>query len=472
MTGEMGQVHRGVRGRLIAVVVVLIVLLPMAIFLYVYSFRQTLTRSYVGRQLRVSIVHCYELRSNLEDKMLKAHRWWFPGVEPGKSGASQVDLFLYTQTDLPVLAQYWLREITSGDEMIAYAVMVDQRGRVITSAGKGRTVPLPLVLQVPYGASVDAVLERLMLRIEQDPAATQAVFFPAKLGGRYMGGIHIGIKVEPVAGRVQSMLAAGNKRFLRLSLFGTAMLALLAAYIVQLNETTRQLQSQLEKEQQMGSVGRLAAGLAHEIRTPLNALKMNMQMLQDRLSGTRLDDEQYIHKRLDYICREASRLEVSVDDFLSLARPLEPQKTPSDINRLVDDVVEFMKPQCASQGVEIVTDYDESLPTVAVDEAQVGQIVQNLIRNARQALGGQGRITVATAAYNKCVEIRVSDNGPGVPAADRERIFEVFYTTKADGTGLGLSIVKRIAEAHGGKILLDNAPGGGAMFTVRFKLDA
>ena len=245
----------------------------------------------------------------------------------------------------------------------------------------------------------------------------------------------------------------------------------------------------------MSSVGRLAAGLAHEVRTPLNTLKMNVQMLQDRLVGQasslpikqqpgktapQTEDAEYIHRRLDYIYREATRLEVSVDDFLALARPPEAHKVPADINEALDDVIEFVRPQCASEGIEIARDFDESVPTLPLDVAQIGQAMQNLIRNARQALNGagqttatadrrgrEGRITISTRNVDGTLEIRVSDNGPGVSKADRKKIFDVFYTTKADGTGLGLSIVKRIVEQHEGEITVSDAPGGGAEFIIR-----
>jgi signal transduction histidine kinase len=470
MAADIDKGHLSIRGRLAAVATVLVVMLPLVIFVYTYSVRRDFGDRLVAKQLDESLKRCYALRNRVEHGLQEAHRLYFPGVPPDAPGADEADLFLYRQRYLEGMVKDWLDEIASRDEVVTYAIVVDQRGVVMTPPG-GAT-PQPALIEARYGEEPEAVLQRLLQQVATHPTNLYPLFIPAKVGGRYVGGIHFGLAVDGITAKAQRLVAIDNVRLLRMALFVTAFLALLAAYVVRLNDQTRELQSQLEQEKQMGSVGRLAAGLAHEIRTPLNALQMNLQMLHDRLGEMQLEDGEYIKRRLDYIHRTAARLEVSVDDFLALARPPAPQKTPADINHVVDDVVEFLRAQCTSEGIGITKHYDETLPPLSVDVSQIGQTMQNLIRNARQAVNGQGgRIAVSTARAGRYVEIRVADNGPGVPLDARERIFDVFYTTKPDGTGLGLSIVKRILEAHHGDILVGDAPGGGAEFTVRLPID-
>jgi len=501
----------GLRGRLFAAVAVLIVLLPLLILGLTYSLRKDLAPRLVAEQVEVSLRHCYGLRHRIELILRASHRLWFPGVPLNARGTKSASLLMYQQERVALSSEVrqWLSQIDPIDDIVESVRLVDNRGQTVARAGpasagsRGGILRHAKLVQEQPGEKLTELLARVV--DEMDPAsgggqgAAQSVFLPVRLGDRYVGGLYFDLSTRRVAARVEHLVVEGTQRRLMMSLFGTAFLALVAAYIVHLNKETRVLQSRLDQEKQMSSVGRLAAGLAHEVRTPLNALKMNLQMLQDRLVGPAFsqpidqqpvgtvseqplpsEDAEYIRRRLDYICREATRLEVSVDDFLALARPAAPQKVPADINEALDELIEFVRPQCNSEGIEIARNFDKSVPRLSLDVAQIGQAMQNLIRNARQALNGarqppatadshgwDRRITISTRNVNGTVEIRVSDNGPGVSKADRAKIFDVFYTTKADGTGLGLCIVKRIVEQHDGEISVADAPGGGAEFIMR-----
>ncbi len=112
-------------------------------------------------------------------------------------------------------------------------------------------------------------------------------------------------------------------------------------------------------------------------------------------------------------------------------------------------------------------DFDPELYPVPIDPQQFGQVVMNLVTNARDAVGEQGTITIRTRGTDEAIEIDVEDDGGGVKPGDEERIFEVFYSTKEEGSGLGLGIARRIVEEHGGELVLENHPGRGAVFKVR-----
>jgi len=141
------------------------------------------------------------------------------------------------------------------------------------------------------------------------------------------------------------------------------------------------------------------------------------------------------------------------------------------LSEVVDSVLEFLEPQCASRGIELVRDYADDLPPVQLDPAQFAQAVQNLVLNAVQALDRDGRITVATATHaDRGVALTVADDGPGIPDDVQNKIFEVFFTTRESGTGLGLNIVSRIVEEHGGTLTVDSRPGEGAAFRIQLPL--
>lgn len=217
------------------------------------------------------------------------------------------------------------------------------------------------------------------------------------------------------------------------------------------------------KQERLAYIGTLAAGLAHEIRNPLNALKMNVELIEDDLAER--DGE--LARRLGRIKREASQLQAILDEFLAFARPPEMQPMVTDLGQYLEDLLEFFEPEVRAAGVSIRRDFAPDPYPVRIDPAQFKHVILNLLKNAAEAIGEHGEITVSTRELEREVEIRVADNGGGVPAGNAEKVFEVFYSTKERGTGLGLAIARRIVEEHGGTLSLDNRPGLGAAFVIR-----
>jgi two-component system sensor histidine kinase HydH len=144
---------------------------------------------------------------------------------------------------------------------------------------------------------------------------------------------------------------------------------------------------------------------------------------------------------------------------------------PVDVAKVVFHVCDLLRPEAAARGIEIVPRIPETLPRVSADEAQLMQALVNLVINAVQAVGGNGRVQVNASmdARDGELSIQVVDTGPGVPADKQSAIFEPFFTTKAEGSGLGLWIVQQIITAHGGSVHVSNPAGGGAAFEMRLK---
>ncbi|NNC22356.1 GAF domain-containing protein, partial [Corallococcus exiguus] len=231
------------------------------------------------------------------------------------------------------------------------------------------------------------------------------------------------------------------------------------------------LYEKIRERDRLAALGEMAAGLAHEIRNPLGAIKGAAQCLDPRkLTG---EDGEF----LDVIVEEVNRLNGVVTAFLDYSRPLKQNFGPTDLNEVVTRTMRLIQndmPPTAELAVEL----DLRLPRSEGDAEQLKQVLINLVQNAVQALGSQpGRITVRTekperfgdlrSAGGEFVEVRVSDDGPGIPADQQTHIFVPFFTTKQKGTGLGLAICQRIVKNHGGSISVQSKMGEGTTFIIR-----
>jgi len=244
-----------------------------------------------------------------------------------------------------------------------------------------------------------------------------------------------------------------------------------------LSETNRRLelaQAEARRSERLAALGQLSAGLAHEIRNPLGVIKGSAEMLTQKLQAS----DELARELAGYISTEVNRLSSLVTEFLDFARPLHAQPHPADLTALLDRVLQIVAGRFPSEAVRIERHYAGGLPPVPLDESLCEQAFLNLVQNAYEAMQDAGhagtlRVEVRPTTQNdrKGVELRLADTGPGVPEELREEIFNPFVTTKKTGVGLGLSIVSKIVDGHHGSIHVENAPGGGAVFTLFFPLD-
>src|SRR6266436_1061312 len=255
----------------------------------------------------------------------------------------------------------------------------------------------------------------------------------------------------------------------------------------QLEETNRELrraEAEARRAERLAALGQLSAGLAHEIRNPLGVIKGSAEMLTQKLQAS----DALARELAGYISTEVNRLSDLVTEFLDFARPLHAEPHPADLIALLDRVLQIVADRFAgkqSSGTQepgkpvlVERHYASGLPLVPLDESLCEQAFLNLVQNAYEAMqeedhGGTLRVDVQPAIQNdrEGVELRLSDTGPGVPEELREEIFNPFVTTKKTGVGLGLSIVSKIVDGHHGSIRVENAAGGGAVFTIFFPLE-
>jgi signal transduction histidine kinase len=225
-----------------------------------------------------------------------------------------------------------------------------------------------------------------------------------------------------------------------------------------------ELQRRIARSDRLAALGAMAARLAHELGTPLHSVGGHLELL---LSEPGLPDP--ARERIAIVAREVDRLGRLIRLHLRQLRAGERAAHPTDINALVEGVAALMRPGVDAAGADLVLDLDPRAtePFVA-DALQIEQAVVNLLRNALDAIPRGGVITLRTQHAGSGRVLSVADTGSGVAADLRERVFEPFFSTKApgSGSGLGLAICREIAQAHGGRIVLDSQPGVGTVVTL------
>jgi signal transduction histidine kinase len=213
----------------------------------------------------------------------------------------------------------------------------------------------------------------------------------------------------------------------------------------------------------MALLGQMSAAMAHDIKNPLGIIRAAAERLKKRY-GT-ADDRVF-----DYIPEEVDRLDRIVSSYLSLGatRPGEPE--PLSLAEVITGVLKDMEHETGRHGIAVEVEF-EDLPPVQASRVELRQVFLNLVLNAIQAQPQGGAISITGSCSHKAgrdwLVIRVSDKGPGIEPEDLRHAFEPFYTTKEKGSGLGLFSVKRIVEAHKGRVAIDSAPGSGTTIEVR-----
>jgi len=233
-------------------------------------------------------------------------------------------------------------------------------------------------------------------------------------------------------------------------------------------ETIQQTQAQLIFAEKMGTVGRLASGLAHELGNPIGALTGFVHLL--RRDDLKSEDKKNI---LDQSAQELRRMDGSIKELLHFSRPSRPQPEPVEVREVAEAALSLARPQKWAAGVDFSLEGPENRVVVLADRNGLLQIFLNLLANAGQALAEKAderrvEILIREPDERGLVRLRVSDNGPGVDPADAAHLFEPYFTRKepGQGTGLGLAISQSLVQNYGGRLDYAPAPGGGAAFDI------
>jgi signal transduction histidine kinase len=219
----------------------------------------------------------------------------------------------------------------------------------------------------------------------------------------------------------------------------------------------------LIRSERLATVGRMAAHITHEIRNPLASLGLNVELLADEVGP----DNDEARKLVSSMGKEVDRLSEITETYLRFVRLPKPKLEHEDVGSIVTSVLEFARAELTLAGITLAIDIEPDLPEIAADESQIRQALLNLVRNAKEAMVGGGRIQVTVGkAPDGQVRLVLSDSGPGISRENLANIFEPFFSTKAKGTGLGLALVQQIISEHGGRIEVDCPPSGGTSFAI------
>ncbi|MCL4493119.1 MAG: ATP-binding protein [Nitrospirae bacterium] len=247
-----------------------------------------------------------------------------------------------------------------------------------------------------------------------------------------------------------------------------------------LEAATREIDSyhrqQMERAAKLASLGEIVSGIAHEIKNPLAGISCAVQVFRSELDEN--DSKKVI---INEILNQVNRLDRTVKDLLSYAKPKPPQLLLSGINDVMEKALFFVYPEAKKQNIAIETRIEKDIPDILMDTDQIQQVFLNIIINAIQSMpaGGVLSISISGKGYQEIKDeiggslncgriliIRFQDTGKGVAPEDLECIFEPFFTKKSKGTGLGLSISRKIIQEHGGEITVKSALGKGSVFTI------
>ena len=222
-----------------------------------------------------------------------------------------------------------------------------------------------------------------------------------------------------------------------------------------------ELETALDSSNRLARLGTLISGLAHQLRSPLNGMNMRLELLRHEAGDAGA-------KHIDKLRHEVTRLDEAVEALLRFMRPEQLKLSEFDVNALLKE----LGARVASEKIKVEYQLDPALSPVQADRGLIYEALTNLITNAEQAMPEGGELKLASRLQGSAVEIAIADHGPGISKEQLDRIFDLYYTTKAGGSGLGLPFAMRAIELNGGKIAIDSELGQGTVCKVTIPIAA
>ncbi len=230
-------------------------------------------------------------------------------------------------------------------------------------------------------------------------------------------------------------------------------------------ESIERIGDQLQVSERLAALGRVTAGVAHEVKNPLNSMRLWLEVLKANMPIE--PEPQQAVKMLD---SEIDRLDRAVKTFLNFTKPLELKLEETDLRILLDEVLDAARPSITKAGLLLIADWPDEYPTVFVDRQIIHQALLNLLLNACEFTDRGGQITVILERNAEFAVVSVADSGRGISAADKQKIFQLFFTTRPGGTGIGLANTFRFVQLHNGRIEFESEAGRGTTFRIELPL--
>ncbi|WP_180538175.1 sensor histidine kinase [Nevskia soli] len=228
-------------------------------------------------------------------------------------------------------------------------------------------------------------------------------------------------------------------------------------------EATRQIGKQLQTADRLSAISRLTSGVAHEVKNPLNAILMHVELAKLKLAHGDYD----VTPQMDVLTSEILRLDRVVKTFLDFTRPVQLNLVETDLHDFVEELADLARPQASASNITLEVESPKQPVTITIDPDLFKQAVLNIVVNAIEAMPEGGTLRFSATARGDQAELRISDSGPGIPDDVRDKIYNLYFTTKEKGSGIGLSMTFRIVQLHDGTIDFESEPGHGTTFVMK-----
>lgn len=230
------------------------------------------------------------------------------------------------------------------------------------------------------------------------------------------------------------------------------------------------INTQLQVSERLAALGRVTAGVAHEVKNPLNSMRLWLENLKESLPPSEQDGN--ARQAVQVLDKEIDRLDAVVKRFLDFTRPMDVRLEATQLSELLKEVLEVAQPQMQKGGVHVAQLLPIDVPEVYVDRALLKQAVLNLVLNAAEAMPNGGQLRLVLSRRGEMAEITVEDTGKGIPPEHRQKIFQLFFTTRPGGSGIGLASTFRIVQLMNGSIDFTSEVGKGTTFRIELPLAA
>ncbi len=326
--------------------------------------------------------------------------------------------------------------------------------------------------QVPPSPPAD-VAER---EIEVDGASVLELSGPIVLDDTTSASLRLGMRLGGVQRAEQRMMwqiALSLAASLALGVLGVGMAWLSRKYSL-LSLQHARTEEALRRRDRLAAMGELSSTVAHEVRNPLNAIAMSAKRLRQEFldrSPESPEDREEVDELLGVLEGQTQRINQTVQQFLDFARPPKLSLAPAHLGEIVTDVADGARVTGKARGITVDADVSGARQAT-VDSHQFHQALDNIVRNAIEATPEGGRVVLTAKSGQDGHTIVISDTGCGIDAEDLPRLFDLYFTTKAEGTGVGLAVTQQIIVAHGGTIEVDSHPGEGTRMSVKLPKSA
>jgi signal transduction histidine kinase len=227
-------------------------------------------------------------------------------------------------------------------------------------------------------------------------------------------------------------------------------------------ESVRRIENEIELSRRLAAIGRLTSGVAHEVKNPINAIVVHLELLREKMRESDPDTRRH----MDIIGREIQRLDRVVEMLVDFNRPVELRLMDFDLRRLIEDVALLASPEAAQQGVKIETQLGKEPLAVRADADLIKQALLNVVLNGVQAMSSGGELNITARQHDSAATVEVRDEGSGIAPEVRDKVFNLYFTTKKTGSGIGLAMSYRVLQLHNGALDFVTEVGRGTTFRL------